>query len=235
MRDVATRRRDWRRLNIGEGPPTATSTVLSVRSGSCRRLRVDHDNGCSPLVRVDYGPPLVSARRSGGTGDASGTSRESRPLLGLRCYGGGAAPRRGTPAGLVGADDRPSGAELSWLPGREEQRCEVLSTRANEKQAQQLVDDVNTAPVIPTDRPYNCPTTNDAELLLVFRYRTGFESLQVMLTGCAGISAPNRYSRFVTQRLRDDLQGLAPTGVRMWAGGCLFALVRGCFDFCSWW
>lgn len=91
----------------------------------------------------------------------------------------------------------------------------MLFTRANEKQAQQLVDDVNTAPVIPTDRPYNCPTTNDAEILLVFRYRTGFESLQVMLTGCAAVSAPNRYSRFVTQKLRNDLRGLAPNGVRI--------------------
>ncbi len=124
-------------------------------------------------------------------------------------------PGRETPDGLVGADDRPSGAELSWLPGREDQRCEVLFTRANEKHAQQLVDDVNTTPVIPTDRPYNCLTTNDAEILLVFRYRTGFESLQVMLTGCAAVSAPNQYSRFVTQRLRDDLRGLAPSGVRI--------------------
>jgi len=201
--------------HTGEGPPTATSMVLSVRSGPYRRLRVDHDKGCSPLVRVDYGPPLVSARRSGGTGDASGTSRESRPLFGLRRYNGGAAPRPGD-AGRACRSRRPAvGAELSWLPGREDQRCEVLFTRANEKQAQQLVDDVNTAPVIPTDRPYNCLTTNDAEILLVFRYRTGFESLQVMLTGCAGVSAPNRYSRFVTQRLRDDLRGLAPSGVRI--------------------
>jgi len=95
MRDVATRRGDWRRLTLAKGRRLPfrwcclSAVVLAVGCAST------HHSGCSPLVRVNYGPPLVSALRAGGTGDASGTSRESRPLLRLRRYSGGAAPRRG--------------------------------------------------------------------------------------------------------------------------------------------
>ncbi len=214
MRDVATRRRDWRRLTLAKGrrPPfrwcCLSAVVLAVGCASTTTVAAHPLSGSTTVrpwsQRVAPAVPETHRVHPGSLGRFSD------------CVATAAAqpPGGGTPAGFVGADDRPSGAELSWLPGREDQRCVVLSTRANEKQAQQLVDDVNTAPVIPTDRPYNCLTTNDAELLLVFRYPTGFESLQVMLTGCAGISAPNRYSRFVTQRLRDDLQGLAPLKVR---------------------
>ncbi len=215
MRDGATRRRDWRRLTRAKGRRPLlrwcclSAVALNVGCGSTT-TRAAHPLSASTTVRP-WSQPVAPA--------APETHRVHPGSLGRSsdCVATTAAqpPGRETPAGLVGADDRPSGAELSWLPGREDQRCEVLFTRANEKQAQQLVDDVNTAPVIPTDRPYNCLTTNDAEILLVFRYRTGFESLQVMLTGCAGVSAPNRYSRFVTQRLRDDLRGLAPSGVRI--------------------
>ncbi len=206
----ATRRRDWRRLTPAKRrrPPLRwcclSAVAFAVGCGSTT-TRAAHPLSASTTVRPWSQPvapavPETHRVRPGSLGRSSD------------CVATTAAqsPGRETLDGLVGADDRPSGAELSWLPGREDQRCEVLFTRADAKQAQQLVDDVNTAPVIPPGRPYNCLTTNDAEILVVFRYRTGFESLQVMLTGCAGISAPNRYSRFVTQRLRDDLRGLAP-------------------------
>jgi len=204
------KKRDWRRLTLAKGrrPPLRwcclSAVVLAAGCGSTT-TKAAHPLSASTTVRpwslpVAPAVPETHRVRPGSLGRSSD------------CVATTAAqpPGRETLDGLVGADDRPSGAELSWLPGREDQRCEVLFTRANAKQAQQLVDDVNTAPVIPPGRPYNCLTTNDAGILLVFRYRTGFESLQVMLTGCAGISAPNRYSRFVTQKLRDDLRGLAP-------------------------
>jgi len=119
MRDVSTRRRDWRRLTLAKGsrPPLRwcclSAVVLAVGCASTTTMAA-HPLSGSTTVRP-WSQPVAPA--------VPETHRVHPGSLGRfsDCVATAAAqpPGGGTPAGLVGADDRPSGAELSWLPGRE--------------------------------------------------------------------------------------------------------------------
>ena len=152
-----------------------------------------------------FGPRPVS---SGGP-PATLPVLKAGSATGVACLSGGS--QWGGTIGLfrVGVDDHPRSVTAVWWPTMNDQACSVVETHGDRTAAEALATAVRTAPALLTGR-VNCPMEVGGAVDLYFAYRTGWERVRVLPTGCAVVMAAGRKAR---RWLGDDsLAALKPPG-----------------------
>jgi len=111
----------------------------------------------------------------------------------------------------ITVNSSPSGVIALWLPGLDAP-CTQALTRGNAQVAGALAADIQAAPT-PAPGSHSCPADTGAGVRLYFRYGPNrpAERTDISLTGCEGISGPNRTGRGSTPALRRDLIPIAPS------------------------
>lgn len=120
-------------------------------------------------------------------------------------------PDTGKASRVVTVDPHPLDATAAWIPAGDQRPCRVVTTPVARAQAERLAADIRSARTLPTSGTFNCPNANSSGVDLFFHYAGRTEVATVGLSGCAGVSAPARLGRYVTDALRRDLAEIAPS------------------------
>jgi len=90
-------------------------------------------------------------------------------------------------------DPGPSGATVLWLPGANSKRCESVITHIDSAHAQHFAAAVEAVAPFPPGT-YDCPADDGraATVFLSYAGRVKAEVIQLYLSGCGGVTAPDR-------------------------------------------
>jgi hypothetical protein len=126
------------------------------------------------------------------------------------CWTSGASTRQ-QGGGLVAVGPHSTGVVAVWVPGLNQRPCRAVITRVTKESAGLLAADILSAPKVPPGR-FSCPMDDGTHVRLYFTYSGAAEPerVDVALTGCTDISAPDRAARRVTGQLARDLAPFAP-------------------------
>ncbi|MCO5973511.1 hypothetical protein [Actinoallomurus soli] len=94
--------------------------------------------------------------------------------------------------------------------------CRAELTRGDADSARRLAKDVEAAPKWPSGN-FSCPMDDalGAELYFEQSKHATAELVDAQLSGCRGITAPGRSSRWLTDRFARDLASIAPAPWRV--------------------
>jgi len=114
---------------------------------------------------------------------------------------------------LVTVSADPTSAVAVWMPGLNNEQCQLERTPIAQAAARRLAADIRHAAAFPRG-PTNCPSDDGTGVLLLFSHSGSSEEAVLGLTGCPRVAAPSRSARQISPALRNDL---APEAPARWA------------------
>lgn len=115
-------------------------------------------------------------------------------------------------AGTITVDPDPTVATVFWIPGLNSTTCRVEVTELPAVPAVSLAGAVRAAAPLSGDAVMNCPDDDGSAAWIFFRYaaRPALDVIEVDLTGCRLVSAPDRTAVGWNSKAAGILQKLEP-------------------------